>query len=74
MYQRWPNGSLAVDCTDVDTTVVAHAAASSGFSWGSELADIVPLSATYPPPDCDLHLTEPTLVIKTDFPHHIYRE
>ena len=75
MYQRWPNGALAIDCIAVDPAVTADQSTSSGFSWGSELADIVPLApGSYPPDDCDYHFTEATLIIKTDFPHHIYRQ
>jgi hypothetical protein len=71
-YQRWPDGGIAVDCAAISSKATGDSKASSGFSWGSELTDIVPLAQPYPPSDCDYHITEPALLIKTDFPHHVY--
>jgi len=73
MYRRFPEGGLAFGgCGGLDPGVKDQAGANCGNSWGQELADAVALPTGYNVTDCDVRIAEPTLLVKTDFPHHIY--
>lgn len=72
MYRRFVDGGLAFGgCSSLDPALKDHANANCGTSWGQELAEAVPLPI-YNSSACDIKISEPTLLVKTDFPHHIY--
>eukprot|EP00041_Stephanoeca_diplocostata_P002183 m.24181 g.24181 ORF g.24181 m.24181 type:complete len:579 (-) comp13022_c0_seq1:610-2346(-) len=78
MYRKWKDGGLGFDCPsgfheNFMRFANTQSVGSQGFSWKPELAEAVSLgNTTYPPADCDIHLREPTLLVKADFPSHIY--